>query len=138
MVLEDLDDSCFPVRKDSASMREIQVCLQWLANFHAAFIGEIPVGLWPVGTYWHLETRPDELEDCQRYEVALLNFYFARLREALANRKSTLDSEALEEDWRGLYPVAWTDSHRFMKGWSPGHWQIHGYSERLARDNDKR
>ncbi|MGE9289409.1 MAG: choline kinase, partial [Puniceicoccales bacterium] len=32
-----------------------------------------------------------------------------------------------------LYPVAWTDFHRFLKGWSPGHWKIHGYSERLSR-----
>jgi hypothetical protein len=31
------------------------------------------------------------------------------------------------------HPLAWTDFHRFMKGWSPGHWKIHGYSERLAR-----
>ncbi len=24
--------------------------------------------------------------------------------------------------------------HRFLKGWSPGHWKNHGYSERLARE----
>jgi len=41
---------------------EIRVCLSWLANFHALFLGVDPEGLWPVGTYWHLETRPDELE----------------------------------------------------------------------------
>ena len=42
--------------------REIRVCLSWLAHFHALFLGLDPEGLWPVGTYWHLETRPDELE----------------------------------------------------------------------------
>jgi hypothetical protein len=31
-----------------------------------------------------------------------------------------------------MYAVAWTDFYRFLQGWSPGHWKIHGYSERLA------
>ncbi len=30
------------------------------------------------------------------------------------------------------HPIAWTDFYRFLKGWSPGHWKIHSYSERLA------
>ncbi len=207
MVLEDLDGSGFPIRKGSVSMAEMRVCLQWLANFHATFMGKDPAGLWPVGTYWHLDTRPDELavltdiplkeasaiidrklsaspyqtfvhgdaklanfcfsanglqvaavdfqyvgggcgikdvayfvgsclyeEDCERYEAVLLDWYFAQLKEALVKRQSPVDPVALEEDWRALYPVAWTDFHRFMKGWSPGHWKIHGYSERLARE----
>ena len=62
MVFEDLDASGFPVRKGSVSVGEMQVCLKWLANFHAVFMGKTPSGLWQVGTYWHLETRPGELE----------------------------------------------------------------------------
>ncbi|GAX59115.1 acyl-coenzyme A synthetase/AMP-(fatty) acid ligase [Candidatus Scalindua japonica] len=62
MVLEDLDASGFPARKDSVTMIEMQVCLKWLANFHSIFMGREPAGLWPMGTYWHLDTRPDELE----------------------------------------------------------------------------
>ena len=53
--------------------KEIKACLSWLANFHAVFLGVEPEGLWPVGTYWHLETRPDELEamdDAQLKAVA--------------------------------------------------------------------
>ena len=46
----------------------------------------------------------------------------------------SIDIDALESGWRALYPVAWTDFHRFIKGWSPGHWKIHSYSERLARE----
>jgi len=61
MVLEDLDDAGFPLRKSTLSRAEIQLCLHWLASFHATFMGEPPVDLWPVGSYWHLATRPDEL-----------------------------------------------------------------------------
>ncbi len=207
MVFEDLDASGFSRRLDSVSMREIRICLKWLANFHATFMGKKPSGLWKVGTYWHLDTRPDEMkalddkplkkaaakidkklrqsafltfvhgdaklanfcfskdgqrvaavdfqyvgggcgmkdvayfigsclyeDDCQRLEKELLDWYFAQLKEALTKRGATIDPAALEQDWRALYPVAWTDFHRFMKGWSPGHWKIHGYSERIARE----
>jgi len=60
LVLEDLDNAGFPARKSSLSLPEAQVCLKWLANFHALYLGDSPVGLWPIGTYWHLDTRPDE------------------------------------------------------------------------------
>jgi len=207
MVLEDLDASGYPVRKDHVSMQQMQICLTWLANFHAIFMGQNPKGLWQVGTYWHLDTRPDEFAvlddidlknaaaqiderlrttgyqcfvhgdaklanfcfseddtkvaavdfqyvgggcgmkdvvyfigsclhdaDCERYEVELLDFYFSELRKALTLRNSLIDLDDLEQEWRKLYPFAWTDFHRFLKGWSPGHWKINSYSERLAHD----
>lgn len=207
MVLEDLDASGFPARYQTVSMEQMQVCLLWLANFHATFMGQEPTGLWSIGTYWHLDTRPDELlalddpelkaaaakideklnstqyqtlvhgdaklanfcfsesgkqvaavdfqyvgggcgmkdvayfigsclfeEDCERYEVQLLDYYFDKLTDALSIRKSNINLEDLVTEWRALYPVAWTDFHRFVKGWSPGHWKIHGYSERIARE----
>lgn len=59
LVLEDLDTQ-FPVRKQFTELAEAKVCLQWLASFHAQFIGVAPSGLWTTGTYWHLDTRPDE------------------------------------------------------------------------------
>lgn len=63
MVLEDMDDSGFNGRRNSSiNWNEVFACLKWLANFHATFLGEKPVGLWETGTYWHLETRPEELE----------------------------------------------------------------------------
>lgn len=61
MVLEDLDAAGFGARRRRAGARELEACLRWLAGFHATFMGERPEGLWPVGTYWHLDTRPDEL-----------------------------------------------------------------------------
>lgn len=59
-VLEDLDAAGFDARHRRGAETEIDRCLAWLAAFHASFMGEAPSELWPVGTYWHLETRPDE------------------------------------------------------------------------------
>lgn len=61
IILEDLDASGFPLRKYRLSSGEIEATLRWLAWFHATFLNASPEKLWPVGTYWHLETRPDEL-----------------------------------------------------------------------------
>lgn len=72
-------------------------------------------------------------KECAAEEQALLDLYFSELRGGLAERGSQVDFEALQADWRGLYPFAWTDFHRFLKGWSPGHWKINSYSEQLAR-----
>lgn len=207
MVLEDLDAAGFPRRKSSVSTDDIFVCLSWLANFHAAFMGERPSHLWEIGTYWHLDTRPDELnalddlalkqaaisidqelqnspfqtfvhgdaklanfcfsedsthvaavdfqyvgggcgmkdvayligscldeEGCQQWETQLLDHYFQALKTALSSKNKPVDSLSIEKNWRDLYPIAWTDFHRFIKGWSPDHWKINSYSERIARD----
>ena len=67
------------------------------------------------------------------HEERLLDTYFSALSEALVSRSRAVDPTAIEQEWRALYPLAWTDFHRFMKGWSPAHWKIHSYSERLAR-----
>jgi hypothetical protein len=60
-VLEDLDASGFAERHGHADASRITATLRWLAAFHARFLGTAPDGLWKVGTYWHLATRPDEL-----------------------------------------------------------------------------
>jgi len=205
LVLEDLDSVGFSRRCVSASLVEVKACLSWLANFHAIFMDLRPEGLWKVGTYWHLETRTEELkalddlelrknasildhmlraspfqtwvhgdaklanfcfsrkgdqvaavdfqyvgggcgmkdvaylidscytEDAaERMEGELLDWYFLRLRSALSELGRGLDCDALEANWRMLYPVAWTDFHRFLKGWSPGRWNPQGYSEKTA------
>lgn len=61
IVLEDLDDQGFAQRKSKVDQADIHACLRWLANFHATFLQSTAAGLWPIGTYWHLATRPDEL-----------------------------------------------------------------------------
>ncbi|MFY0627557.1 MAG: phosphotransferase [Reichenbachiella sp.] len=62
MVFEDLNSSGFPIKKSNATIAEIKACLLWLANFHAKYLGVKPEKLWNVGTYWHLATRPEELQ----------------------------------------------------------------------------
>ncbi len=206
MVLEDLDSAGYPQRRHNVSLAEIELGLSWLAHFHATFMGQSPDHLWKVGTYWHLDTRPEELkvlgdsplrgaagridmalkkarfqtfvhgdaklanfcfsrdgsriaavdfqyvgggcgmkdvayfissclyeEECEQMEGRLLDYYFGELRDAVRGLRPEIDADALEAEWRALFPLAWTDFHRFLKGWSPGHWSGHSYSEKMSR-----
>lgn len=200
LVLEDLDASGYAERRCVVDRDDLEACIRWLACFHATFVGHVPSGLWEQGCYWHLATRPDELQalddedlksaasaidaklnsspfqtfvhgdaklanfcfgdqgvaavdfqyvgggcgmkdlayfvgsclnedECERMESQVLSIYFGEL----ARRVSNVDTQALEASWRSLYPYAWTDFRRFLKGWSPGHWKINSYSERVCR-----
>lgn len=65
IVLEDLDHQGFDQRFEELSVEQCQPCLHWLANFHAQFLRlndstAWTQQLWPEGSYWHLDTRPDE------------------------------------------------------------------------------
>lgn len=206
IALEDLDAAGYPVRRSSATLSEIERCICWLAAFHATFMGDTPDGLWEIGTYWHLDTRPDELERiadqrlkkaagpidrmlrgarfqtlvhgdaklanfcfpsdgqgvaavdfqyvgggcgmkdlayllgscldaeaCEDLERSLLDLYFGALRDALTARRTTLDLDALETEWRALHAPAWADFHRFLMGWSPGHWKLNRYENALTQ-----
>jgi hypothetical protein len=62
IILEDLDKSGYPLRRNKLNLSESKVCLKWLANFHATFLNVKQDDLWETGTYWHLSTRPEELE----------------------------------------------------------------------------
>ncbi len=59
-LLEDLDVAGFSGRRERLRPSELGPAMQWLAQFHATFLGARPEGLWKVGTYWHLGTRQDE------------------------------------------------------------------------------
>ncbi len=72
--------------------------------------------------------------ECERFEHELLDFYFLSLSSFVRERQPQIDVVALEDNWRAMFPLAWTDFHRFIKGWSPGHWKINGYSEKIARE----
>jgi len=68
IVMEDLNEK-YPLRKNQIDLKEIKVCLRWLANFHATFMNDSPDGLWEIGTYWHLATRSEEFEKIEDAEV---------------------------------------------------------------------
>lgn len=174
LVLEDLDAEGYSGRRHRLSRAETERCLSWLAAFHATFLGTKPEGLWKMGTYWHLATRPDELRamtneelraaapeldrrlnsakfqtlvhgdakpanfcfakhavaavdfqyvggGCGMKDVAYLldadsdlDFYFSELRDRLSGE---VDADALEAEWRELFPVARMDYERFLDGW---------------------
>ena len=207
-VLSDLDQAGFSARRTHSGASELASCLCWLAAFHARFLGVAPEGLWQVGTYWHLATRPDELAALTDRElrraaariderlnrarfqtfvhgdaklenfcfspsnagVAAVDFqyvgggvgvkdvayflngcfspkaaqtevprcldlYFGALRRELTERAvSPIDQDALEREWRELFPWAWVDFHRFLLGWAPSYATGDAYSEKLTHE----
>lgn len=204
LVLEDLSDSGFPVTKQHCSIEEAKTCIRWLAEFHVLHLHRAPKGLWATGSYWHLDTRPDELQEladmplkmaatqidnilsdspfqtlihgdaklanfcfsesgkrvaavdfqyvgkgcamkdvilfissavkptlCEQDAPVLVNHYFDCLRVALQHGE--FNAQEIEDHWRPLYSVAWADFQRFVKGWSPDHWKINTYTEKLTQ-----
>ncbi|QCK14481.1 phosphotransferase [Mangrovivirga cuniculi] len=65
ILLEDLDLAGFPGRSLDLNPAQIKLCLSWLANFHGEFMMKKPEGLWEQGSYWHLDTRPDEFKEME-------------------------------------------------------------------------
>jgi thiamine kinase-like enzyme len=62
LVLQDLDQAGFSLRKDHVGMADVMLGIKWLAYFHARFLQQDSSELWPVGTYWYLATRQDEFK----------------------------------------------------------------------------
>jgi hypothetical protein len=206
LVLEDLDAAGFSLRKRNVTQTEVHHCLTWLAEFHATFLGCEGTELWPIGTYWHLETRPEEWEamtegalktaasqiderlniakyqtlvhgdaklanfcfpdrdgtavaavdfqyvgkgcgmkdvaylisclgerDAETNEAEYLDFYIQQLKFAVTKNDSPVDLAELEFEWRSLYSFAWADFCRFLAGWSPGHWKMNAFNDRLTQ-----
>ena len=209
-VLEDLDANGFSLRRSRLDLPGVLLGLEWLARFHARFLGVAPVGLWDIGTYWHLATRPDELAampesklktaaraidarlnqcafqtivhgdakvenfcftadsseiaavdfqyvgggcgmkdvayflgscldeaQCERDGDLFLNHYFAHFRAAIMTRNSSALVDAVESEWRLLYPFAWADFTRFMQGWCPSQTRLSPYSQRIVEQVTK-
>ncbi|WP_070969145.1 phosphotransferase [Vibrio sonorensis] len=62
LVLQDLKPLGFVTTLSThANDRQVEASIKWLAHFHAYFMGESAEGLWERGSYWHLDTRPEEL-----------------------------------------------------------------------------
>lgn len=69
--------------------------------------------------------------ECEQQAEHHLDAYFAALRRYLPDSTQAAD---VERAWRALYPVAWADFHRFLNGWAPDHWKVHGYTRRMTRE----
>lgn len=69
LILEDLTCSGFTTKTSKLKMNEISSVLKWLALFHARFMEDKCDGLWEIGTYWHLDTRPEELDKMTNLEL---------------------------------------------------------------------
>ena len=73
-------------------------------------------------------------EECESLVGVLLDYYFAELASALTQHDVVENPIDVEKHWRPLFEFAWADFQRFLKGWSPDHWKIHGYSEQVTRN----
>lgn len=60
LVLEDLCDMGFSQTALALNLDEAACVIEWLAAFHAHFLGYKDHHVWEEGTYWHLATRQDE------------------------------------------------------------------------------
>lgn len=69
IVMEDLAEAGFTKIITKARKTHLSTCLQWLGNFHGKFMNKRSAKLWETGTYWHLDTRPDELEVLEDIEL---------------------------------------------------------------------
>ena len=63
-----------------------------------------------------------------------LDTYFRHLREALAPRRESIDVDAVESEWRALYPIACADYYRFLAGWAKEHWKRDRHGQRVTRE----
>ena len=71
-------------------------------------------------------------EELYKNGALLLDFYFSALEVAIQKHSKTIDSKALKNEWKSLYPFAWADFVRFLEGWSPNHWKLHAYSKKMV------
>jgi len=206
LVLEDLDAAGYARRSSDLRRDDLDAAIDWLARFHATFLGAAPEGLWKEGSYWHLGTRPDEWKAMpagplreaaaeidrrlsgarfrtivhgdakpdnfclgSRGRIAAVDFQYvgggcgmrdlayllddfrggapdgAPVRDALDRYFGTLRdglgrdplhaplADAVEQEWRALFPVAWLDFQRFLQGWSPAYRRPSPSLERAIR-----
>lgn len=61
--LEDLSTQYKPI--ESFSIEKVKTVIRFLADFHSMSFSDEPEHLWEQGSYWYLDTRPDEFEQME-------------------------------------------------------------------------
>ncbi len=84
IVMEDLSSAGFSSVIFNAYKTHLKSCLSWLANFHAKYMNVRVDIIWEIGTYWHLDTRPEEYE---LLEDVKLKKFAKSIDEVLKNTK---------------------------------------------------
>lgn len=69
---------------------------------------------------------------CLKEAERWVDEYFELLGGALRVHRPDVDASLVVAEWRRLYPFAWADFVRFLLGWAPGHFKLHGYSKKLT------
>lgn len=73
-------------------------------------------------------------KECEHHYLELLNHYFSELNNAVNDYHPQLDAKHLENEWRGLFTLAWADFQRFLLGWSPIHPKNNHFSQKITQD----
>jgi hypothetical protein len=66
-------------------------------------------------------------------EAQHLDTYFRHLRNAVSADSNSIDRDALEAEWRALYPIACADYYRFLAGWAKEHWRRDVHAQRIVQ-----
>ncbi|MDN3651800.1 phosphotransferase [Thalassotalea ponticola] len=66
------------------------------------------------------------------HHQSLLDYYFDCLQRVIAATSIGLNGAELEAEWRSLYLVCWADFHRFLIGWSPDHYKINAFMQKMS------
>lgn len=69
LVLEDLKNESFNIHKSSVNDEELNALIKWLAYFHIYHMDKTIEGIWEQGTYWYLDTRPDEYAAMEKSDL---------------------------------------------------------------------
>ena len=115
-----LENFCFPERGASSDLGVAAVDFQYVGG--GAGIKDVAYFF---SSIW-------ESAECDAQAADALNFYFEALRAAVSPRLTPSEANALEQEWRALYPLAWADFCRFLEGWAPGYFARHAYSQRMT------
>lgn len=67
-------------------------------------------------------------------EKNILDYYFSKLKEALAADRPDINPSHVESEWRSLYHTARADFYRFLKGWGGACYRNNSYVENMIKE----